>query len=270
MNILVPFHDEKVKFDIFLYLRYNKLKKIVQGGEVMKKFILGFVLGSMIFGTAIFAEEALRVRANPYPVLVDGSKQQIEAYNINDYTYLKLADVGKALGAKVIFNETDSQIEITKTVSQEVYNKVGTPIQSIDSGNTNVENSGFHKPTLEEIAERTLTIDKFDNSDDDLKIVESNGEKYITAYSAMMKLRKNYPDSTYSLGGAAGKQKIEEVLISRNGYPNSEAIKTGVYYYAIDKEIVDEISGVKSKILIAYCMKYDDFKNIIVPMITKK
>jgi hypothetical protein len=81
----------------------------------MKKFIIGFIVGALMFSIIpVMAQEGLTVVPNPFPVLIDGEIAEVEGYNINGYTFLKLADFGKA-GLTVKFNETDKQIEISST-----------------------------------------------------------------------------------------------------------------------------------------------------------
>lgn len=82
---------------------------------MLKKFIIGFIVGALMFGIIpVMAQEGLTVVPNPFPVLIDGVVTEVEGYNINGYTFLKLADFGKA-GLTVKFNETDKQIEISST-----------------------------------------------------------------------------------------------------------------------------------------------------------
>lgn len=88
-----------------------------------KQFIAGFVtcfiLLSFIFIPG-YAEDALQVMLNPYPIVVNGQILQVESYNINGFTFLKLADIGTAFNATTKFNETKQQIELTtnsKTVN---------------------------------------------------------------------------------------------------------------------------------------------------------
>jgi mannitol-specific phosphotransferase system IIBC component len=82
-----------------------------------KQFVIGFILGALLFGTSItLAAEALNVVANPFPVLINSIETQVEGYNIDGFTFLKLADFKKA-GLTVKFNETNKQIEITSADS---------------------------------------------------------------------------------------------------------------------------------------------------------
>lgn len=77
----------------------------------MKKFVSGFIIGALLFSFAgVFAALELNVIPNPFPVLIDGVKTEIEGYNINGSTYLKLRDFEKA-GLGIDF--VDKQVVIT-------------------------------------------------------------------------------------------------------------------------------------------------------------
>lgn len=77
----------------------------------MKKILLGFIAGIAAFScTTIFAEDILKIAENTFPILHWNSPTDIEAYNINDHTYLKLADVGRVFGVPVVFK--DNKIHI--------------------------------------------------------------------------------------------------------------------------------------------------------------
>ena len=83
----------------------------------MKKFMLGFLFGALLFASVgVFAAEYV-INPNPFPIVIDGVQQQVEAYNINGFTFLKLADVGKVFNKTVKFNESVPQIEISQTGS---------------------------------------------------------------------------------------------------------------------------------------------------------
>ena len=83
-----------------------------------KQLIIGVVVGALLFGIlptlAVDFITDLKIINNPFPIFVEQEEKEVEAYNIDGYTYLKLADVGKALDVIVKFNETESKIEITK------------------------------------------------------------------------------------------------------------------------------------------------------------
>jgi len=109
----------------------------------MKKFTLGFVIGALLFSTVtVFAAGELIVNPNPFPIFVDGVRTEMEGYNINGSTYLKLREFEK-LGVGIDFvdrqilittkkaTEDSADIEITKegnNVSESVpLNKYGLP-----------------------------------------------------------------------------------------------------------------------------------------------
>lgn len=77
----------------------------------MKKFAIFIVLALVLAVSPVYADDGLVVNPNLFPVLINGVVTEVEAYNINGYTYLKLADMSKA-GLEVKFNETLRRIEI--------------------------------------------------------------------------------------------------------------------------------------------------------------
>jgi hypothetical protein len=81
-----------------------------------KQFAAGFVT-CLILLSAIFISgfaEGFTVLLNPYPITLNGVEIPVEAYNINGFTFLKLADVGKAIpGTTIKFNEIEKKIEIS-------------------------------------------------------------------------------------------------------------------------------------------------------------
>lgn len=92
----------------------------------MKKFIMGFVLGALLFSfSSVYAATGLNIMLNPYPVLINGIQTIVEGYNINDYTFLKLADFKKA-GLTVKFNETEQQIEVTSPQTTSLNNQLNS------------------------------------------------------------------------------------------------------------------------------------------------
>lgn len=71
-----------------------------------KEFILGIVIGGIIFGgLTIFADELLNVMVNPFKIMVNGTEKNIEGYNINGRSYFKLRDIGEQVGFDVDFKE---------------------------------------------------------------------------------------------------------------------------------------------------------------------
>lgn len=80
----------------------------------MKKVVFGLILGLLLSTGIVCAAEELVIKPNTFPVYINGVKTEVEGYNINGFTFLKLADFSKA-GLTVKFNETDKQIEVTSS-----------------------------------------------------------------------------------------------------------------------------------------------------------
>ena len=80
---------------------------------VNKNNVISFICGAVIFSSVTaFAQETLRVESNKYPIFVNGENQNVDGYNINDYTYLKLSDFKKLLPVDISFDEKNERINI--------------------------------------------------------------------------------------------------------------------------------------------------------------
>lgn len=90
----------------------------------MKKFFAGLIIGLLLSGGVVFAADALNVKPNPFPVLIDGAKANVTGYNINGSTYLKLRDFEKA-GLGVDFH--NNQI-LVATAGAELVTPTPTPV----------------------------------------------------------------------------------------------------------------------------------------------
>ncbi len=100
----------------------------------MKKFLSGFIISAIIFSCiSVFAAEDIAnlvVKANPFPIHVNGVDKPIKAYNINDTTYIATRDMAEATdGAvnvsfentqKIINIDTTSNVEASITSTEEV------------------------------------------------------------------------------------------------------------------------------------------------------
>ena len=64
----------------------------------MKRSVMSFIMGSIIFGSVgVFAGQYTAVK-NPYPVKLNGTAVKAEGYNINGSTYFKLRDIADSTG----------------------------------------------------------------------------------------------------------------------------------------------------------------------------
>ena len=74
-------------------------------------FAMGVLTGAVLFGgTAAYAAGILAEHA-PQTAYVDGAPVQLEAYNIGGYNYVKLRDIGQAVGFNVYWNGQSVQID---------------------------------------------------------------------------------------------------------------------------------------------------------------
>lgn len=94
----------------------------------IKTSAICLIIGLML-GMGVFAVEYV-IKPNPYPIVINGQQQDIQALNIDGFTYMKLADTAKVLNNTVKFNEVTKQIEISTNV-EGVINMAGTTIQQI-------------------------------------------------------------------------------------------------------------------------------------------
>lgn len=84
----------------------------------MKKFVSGLLIGILIaLSVTTFAAVELKIAPNPYDVIINGSKADVDGYNISGSTYLKLTDFKQA-GLEVSFNKDSKEIEITTPSAQ--------------------------------------------------------------------------------------------------------------------------------------------------------
>lgn len=111
---------------------------------ILKKFLCGLILGIIVSLSMVGIATELNIVPNPFPVLINNVVTEVEGYNINDYTYLKLADFRKT-GLTVKFNETDRQIEITGGTNTMSEDTIAT--QTTEQTSTTSEPSPTPSPT---------------------------------------------------------------------------------------------------------------------------
>lgn len=103
-----------------------------------KELFVGIVLGAMIFGgISIFADGTLNVYLNPFKITVNGVEKDIEGYNINEYSYFKLRDIGEQVGFDVDFKEDTIMINTSTNAITE------------NTSATSVGNDGFNYVTMD-------------------------------------------------------------------------------------------------------------------------
>ncbi len=81
----------------------------------MSIFLSGLVLGGILFGgTAAYAAGVI-AELSTQPIYVDGEQVEMTAYSINGNNYIKLRDVGEAVGFDVSWNYEESRVDIDTT-----------------------------------------------------------------------------------------------------------------------------------------------------------
>ena len=80
-------------------------------GKNIALIAAGIVLGSTISGPAASAAEMLAAQRSTQKIYVDGQQVQMEAYAIGGNNYVKLRDVGKAVGFNVSWDGSAVQID---------------------------------------------------------------------------------------------------------------------------------------------------------------
>lgn len=80
-------------------------------------FLLGLLCGAGIFtGTAVLANSDVLARLTSQVFFFNNEKIELEAYNINDYNYVRLRDAARIFGVNIEYDEqTDSVIMGDKT-----------------------------------------------------------------------------------------------------------------------------------------------------------
>lgn len=70
-----------------------------------------FMLGAVLFGGGVAYAAGVLAERSTNTVYVDGQRVELEAYSINDTNYVKLRDVGQAVGFNVYWDGSSVQIQ---------------------------------------------------------------------------------------------------------------------------------------------------------------
>jgi len=102
----------------------------------MKKFISGVMCGAILFSAISMASEIMAV-ISPQNIMLNGSKADVTAYNINGNNYFKLVDLAKAVGFNVQYDSNTNTVyidtekaytdQITNNKAEEITNIVEIP-----------------------------------------------------------------------------------------------------------------------------------------------
>ncbi len=82
--------------------------------RIIPSLLLGVLIGATIFGGAAFAASGLMAETSTQRFYMNGQQVQLEAYSINGNNYVKLRDIGQAVGFNVYWDGAAVQIESDK------------------------------------------------------------------------------------------------------------------------------------------------------------
>jgi hypothetical protein len=95
------------------YVWCTNLKEVTQmkNTKSITLLLTGAVLGASLASPAAnAAAEFLQAQRTPHPIYVDGKQVQMETYAINGSNYVKLRDIGQAVGFEVYWDGSAAQI----------------------------------------------------------------------------------------------------------------------------------------------------------------
>lgn len=203
----------------------------------MKKIVFGLILGILLSSGVAYAAEMV-VKPNAFPVIVNGDVVDVEAYNIDGYTFLKLRDFEKA-GLIVKFNETRRQIEITSNQPN------GEPAKEEDAMGSVTKAKSIPEP---KVLENISAITPNKNGEETFT---ADGVKYITGGSLYQIL---YDTGNYRLSGSEGNVFITKI--------NHEAETSAKILENMPHKMYKD-EGSNSM----WCFEYDYYVNTILPLI---
>lgn len=73
--------------------------------------ILGVILG-ITLKINVFADNQLDITKSNIPIFIDDEKAEVDAYNINGSTYMKISDINEKTSLDILFNEEENIINI--------------------------------------------------------------------------------------------------------------------------------------------------------------
>lgn len=101
-------------------------------------FVMGMLMGAVLFGGASAAAAGIMAEPAWSPIYVDGQQVQMTAYNILGSNYVKLRDIGKALGFNVYYQngvQVDSDAPYTGSAPvQAVQVEQPSPAEAVRMG----------------------------------------------------------------------------------------------------------------------------------------
>lgn len=210
--------------------------------------LMGALLGGNLASPAAHAvAELVQARHTPHPIYVDGKQVQMETYAIDGYNYVKLRDIGQAVGFEVYWDGLAAQIISTAPYTGQ------PPMQETPSVAPN--HSTQANPA---VFTGYLTAEAYDT------IREAVLTKKTTSFGSAVQgaLRLQWDDKEGLKRAEEEQRQINAVLAALGPYPVYELILSDtadqylceVRYTELDasaaehtKEFIDSLSGLSER-----------------------
>ena len=75
-------------------------------------FLSGMVVGAVMFGGSVAYASGILADLSNNQIFVDGTLTPMEAYVINGHNYVKLRDIGQAVGFNVFWDDTAKCVQV--------------------------------------------------------------------------------------------------------------------------------------------------------------
>lgn len=221
----------------------------------MKKYFAGLITGIIIaISFTTYATVQLKVIPNPYPVFINNTKANVQGYNINGSTYLKLADL-KATGLNVKF--ADSKITIASATSK----------TDPDSNSNNA-------------LKNTVYSYKTDRKVDNFPIYQKNGIDYIdfsdiSNYFVAKEFESNDEDISegnikfirYDISTQLSGENTMSISIKKSGLDTINGAPIESIMTILDNLVITDITALRGPTL--HCVDYESYEKFIQPLINR-
>lgn len=87
----------------------NESKNVRKNVSMM---LTGMVIGGALTGGSIAAAAGITAEPTWQPIFVNGQQVEMQAYNIAGHNYVKLRDIGKAVGFEVYWDSVNSCVQV--------------------------------------------------------------------------------------------------------------------------------------------------------------
>ncbi len=219
--------------------------------KTIKGFVFGFLCAVILTGTAALANNGFTAYISSQVFYYNNDKIELEAYNINDYNYVKLRDAAKLFGVEVEYSQIDDSVYLGEhtppetTVATEKKRSDGKAYSKEDyslNANQNIFNDVYTKDAYNAIKQTILDRNEISTGTDEYgynkgynyanfvdskTTLEQMGDTTKAMKSVLNVLSGEY---TYELGSAVDISNIYEYpgysicMVKLN--PKLEAAKT--------------------------------------------